>query len=381
MNKCSYPEAVVRVLDSYRQVKRERKRDMRKKEKTGSVSAYMNQFGKYFRKNWQLYIIFLLPGLLLTLIFKYLPMLGIIIAFEEYSPFLGYFDSKWIGAYNFKRLFSSTEFLRLLVNTLKLSGYNLLWSFFPPIILALLLNRVRSAKIKRNAQLIFYLPYFISTIVLAGMIRLFFSPVGPINAIFGTSIDFMSESKWFRSLYIGSGIWQTIGWSSIIYTSTLAGVSQDLIEAAKIDGATIIQQIRNVELPALKPVIVIQFILSAGNIMSIGFEKVYAMQTDLNKITSDIIPTYVYRLGLEMGDYGYSTAVGLFNSIVNLILLVAVWIGAGKKRYLVAVSPLIVAVLVCIAGPTFNYQMRYIMPVMFSVPFLAGLFVQSMREL
>ena len=186
---------------------------------------------------------------------------------------------------------------------------------------------------------------------------------------------------WFRSLYIGSGIWQTIGWSSIIYTSTLAGVSQDLIEAAKIDGATIIQQIRNVELPALKPVIVIQFILSAGNIMSIGFEKVYAMQTDLNKITSDIIPTYVYRLGLEMGDYGYSTAVGLFNSIVNLILLVAVWIGAGKKRYLVAVSPLIVAVLVCIAGPTFNYQMRYIMPVMFSVPFLAGLFVQSMREL
>lgn len=156
------------------------------------------------------------------------------------------------------------------------------------------------------------------------MIRLFFSPVGPINAIFGTSIDFMSESKWFRSLYIGSGIWQTIGWSSIIYTSTLAGVSQDLIEAAKIDGATIFQQIRNVELPALKPVIVIQFILSAGNIMSIGFEKVYAMQTDLNKITSDIIPTYVYRLGLEMGDYGYSTAVGLFNSIVNLILLVAV---------------------------------------------------------
>ena len=228
---------------------------MRKKEKTGSVSAYMNQFGKYFRKNWQLYIIFLLPGLLLTLIFKYLPMLGIIIAFEEYSPFLGYFDSKWIGAYNFKRLFSSTEFLRLLVNTLKLSGYNLLWSFFPPIILALLLNRVRSAKIKRNAQLVFYLPYFISTIVLAGMIRLFFSPVGPINAIFGTSIDFMSESKWFRSLYIGSGIWQTIGWSSIIYTSTLAGVSQDLIEAAKIDGANELQVFVKIMLPLAKPVI------------------------------------------------------------------------------------------------------------------------------
>lgn len=134
----------------------------------------------------------------------------------------------------------------------------------------------------------------------------------------------MSEPSWFRTLYIGSGIWQGAGWASIIYTATLSGVSQELIDAAKIDGATILQQIRHVELPALKPVIVIQFILSAGNIMSIGFEKVYAMQTDLNKVTSDIIPTYVYRLGLEMGDYGYSTAVGLFNSVINLILLIAV---------------------------------------------------------
>lgn len=287
------------------------------------MTANCKKFGNYFRRHWQLYLIFLLPGLLLTVIFKYLPMLGVVIAFEDYSPFLGYLRSKWIGLYNFRRLFSSTEFFRLLINTLKLSGYNLIWSFFPPIILALLLNRVRP-RFRRKAQLIFYLPYFISTIVLAGMIRLFFSPVGPVNTIFGTHIDFMSEPGWFRTLYIGSGIWQCIGWSSIIYSSTLAGVSQDLIEAARIDGATILQQIRNVELPALKPVIVIQFILSAGNIMSIGFEKVYAMQTDLNMATSDIIPTYVYRMGLEMGDYGYSTAVGLFNSVVNLILLIAV---------------------------------------------------------
>ena len=275
-------------------------------------------------KNWQLYIIFLLPALLMTIIFKYLPMLGIIIAFEEYSPIKGYFGSDWIGLYNFKRLFSSTEFGRLLLNTLKLSGYNLIWSFVPPIILALLLYRVQRAGLRKKAQLVVYLPYFISTIVLAGMVRLFFSPVGPINGLFGTTVDFMAESSWFRTLYIGSGIWQCAGWSSIIYSATLAGVSQELIDAAKIDGATIIQQIRNVELPALRPVIVIQFILSAGNIMSIGFEKVYAMQTDLNKVTSDIIPTYVYRLGLEMGDYGYSTAVGLFNSVINLILLVAV---------------------------------------------------------
>lgn len=287
-------------------------------------APYFYRFGKYVKKNWQLYLIFLMPAFLLTLIFKYLPMFGIIIAFEEYSPLQGYFGSQWIGLYNFKRLFSSTEFGRLFLNTLKLSGYNLIWSFFPPIILALLLNRISRAGLRRKAQLIVYLPYFISTIVLAGMIRLFFSSVGPINSILGTTIDFMSEPSWFRTLYIGSGIWQGAGWASIIYTATLSGVSQELIDAAKIDGATILQQIRHVELPALKPVIVIQFILSAGNIMSIGFEKVYAMQTDLNKVTSDIIPTYVYRLGLEMGDYGYSTAVGLFNSMINLILLIAV---------------------------------------------------------
>ena len=294
------------------------------KVKVKTEEGYWKRFGKYFVKNWQLYIIFLLPALLMTIIFKYLPMLGIIIAFEEYSPIKGYFGSDWIGLYNFKRLFSSTEFGRLLLNTLKLSGYNLIWSFVPPIILALLLYRVQRVGLRKKAQLVVYLPYFISTIVLAGMVRLFFSPVGPINGLFGTTVDFMAESSWFRTLYIGSGIWQCAGWSSIIYSATLAGVSQELIDAAKIDGATIIQQIRNVELPALRPVIVIQFILSAGNIMSIGFEKVYAMQTDLNKVTSDIIPTYVYRLGLEMGDYGYSTAVGLFNSVINLILLVAV---------------------------------------------------------
>ena len=294
------------------------------KMRSSNKQGYFKRFSIYFVKNWQLYIIFLFPALLLTIVFKYLPMLGIIIAFEEYSPIRGYLGSEWIGLYNFRRLFSSTEFGRLLLNTLKLSGYNLVWGFFPPIILALLLYRVQSNKLRKMAQLVVYLPYFISTIVLAGMVRLFFSPVGPINGLFGSKVDFMAEAGWFRTLYIGSGIWQCAGWSSIIYSATLAGVSQELIDAARIDGATILQQIRNVELPALKPVIVFQFILSAGNIMSIGFEKVYAMQTDLNKITSDIIPTYVYRMGLEMGDYGYSTAVGLFNSVVNLILLVAV---------------------------------------------------------
>jgi putative aldouronate transport system permease protein len=288
------------------------------------TSKKKTSFGAYFTRNWQLYVIFLLPALILTFIFKYLPMFGIIIAFENYSPIQGFFGSKWIGLYNFHRLFASTEFPRLLLNTIKLSTYNLLWSFFPPIVLALLLNQVVHASRRTNIQLVLYLPYFISTIVLAGMVRLFFSPVGPINQLFGTSVDFMAEPSWFRTLYIGSGIWQTTGWSSIIYTATLANVSPELIDAAKIDGATLIQRIRNVDLPALRPVIIIQFVLSAGNIMSIGFEKVYAMQTSLNMPTSDIIATYVYRMGLENGDYGYSTAVGLFNSVVNLIILLIV---------------------------------------------------------
>lgn len=170
------------------------------KVKVKTEEGYWKRFGKYFVKNWQLYIIFLLPALLMTIIFKYLPMLGIIIAFEEYSPIKGYFGSDWIGLYNFKRLFSSTEFGRLLLNTLKLSGYNLIWSFFPPIILALLLYRVQRVGLRKKAQLVVYLPYFISTIVLAGMVRLFFSPVGPINGLFGTTVDFMAESSWFRTL-------------------------------------------------------------------------------------------------------------------------------------------------------------------------------------
>lgn len=292
--------------------------------KEQSRRNWFTRFGHYFINNWQLYILFMLPAFALTIIFKYLPMGGILIAFEEYSPIKGLFGSDWIGLANFERFLSSTEFWRLLGNTLKLSIYNLAWGFFPPILLAFLLYRVQHPGLRKKSQLIVYLPNFISIIVLSGMIRLFLSPVGPLNGMLGTSTDFMTEAGMFRSIYIASGIWQTAGWASIIYSAALSGVSQELIDAAKIDGASLLKQIRHVELPALKPIIVIQFILSAGNIMSIGFEKVYSLQTDLNKAASEIIPTYVYRLGLVMGDYGYSTAVGLFNSVINLILLLAV---------------------------------------------------------
>ena len=278
----------------------------------------------YLKQNWQLYIIFLMPALLLTIIFRYLPMGGILIAFQKYSPIKGILHSEWVGFKNFQRFLSSPDFMKYLVNTLKLSIYGLLWGFPIPILLAFLLNRVESKNIKKNVQLVLYLPNFISVIVLCGMVRILLSVTGPVNLLLGTNINFMTMPSAFRTIYIASGIWQGAGWASIMYTASLSNASQELKEAAQIDGANILQQIKAVEWPAIKDMVVIQFILSAGNIMSIGFEKAYALQTDLNLSTSEIIATYVYKKGLLDGDYSFSTAVGLFNTVINVILLLTV---------------------------------------------------------
>ena len=281
----------------------------------------------YIKKNWQLYIFFLMPALLLTVIFKYLPMGGVLIAFEDYNVIDGIFGSEWVGLEYFRRFLSSPDFMNYLMNTLKLSLFGLLWGFPVPIILALLLNRIRLAGIRKKIQLLIYAPNFISVIVLCGMVRMFLSPVGPINQALGLDTNWMTMPEAFRSIYIVSGIWQTAGWASIMYTAALSNASKDLEEAAIVDGANIFQQIRYVELPAIKNIVVIQFILQAGNIMSIGFEKAYALQTDMNIPASEILSTYVYKIGLLNGDYGYSTAVGLFNSVINVILLIAVnWV-------------------------------------------------------
>ena len=278
----------------------------------------------YVRKNWQLYVFFLMPALVFTIIFKYLPLGGILMAFEDYNVRLGLLGSEWVGLDYFKRFLSSPDFMSYLLNTLKLSLYGLLWGFPMPIILALLLNQIRSVGIKKKIQLLIYAPNFISVIVLCGMVRMFLSPVGPLNQILGTSTNWMTMPEAFRTIYIASGIWQGAGWASIMYTAALSNVSKELEEAAMLDGANVLQQIWYVQLPAIKNIIVIQFILSAGNIMSVGFEKAYALQTGMNLPTSEIISTYVYKIGLLNGDYGYSTAVGIFNSIINVILLLVV---------------------------------------------------------
>ena len=278
----------------------------------------------YIVHHWQLYVFFLGPALILTIIFKYFPMGGIMIAFQKYNPIKGIWGSQWVGFKYFERFLSSPDFLRYLSNTLKLSIYGLLWGFPIPILLALLLNRIDSSKIKQKIQLVLYLPNFISVIVLCGLVRIILSVTGPVNLLLGTSINFLTLPEWFRPVYIISGIWQGAGWASIMYTASLANASKELKEAAQIDGANIFQQIKAVEWPAIKDMVVIQFILQAGNIMSVGFEKAYALQTDLNLTSAEIISTYVYKKGLLDGDYSFSTAVGLFNTVINVILLVSV---------------------------------------------------------
>lgn len=277
----------------------------------------------YMRQHWQLYLIFMLPAVVLTIVFRYLPMGGILIAFTEYNPIRGILGSEWVGFDHFTRFLSSPDFMQYLSNTLKLSVFGLLWGFPAPILLAFLLNRVMSSGIKQKIQLILYMPNFISVIVLCGIVRILLSPTGMLNMLLGTSYNFMTMPEAFRTIYIASGIWQGAGWASIIYTAALSNANKELKEAAVLDGANIIQQIKAVEWPAIKDTVLIQFIMSVGNIMSVGFEKAYALQTDLNLNSSEIISTYVYKKGLLDGDYGFSTAVGLFNTVINVILLVS----------------------------------------------------------
>ncbi|MET1031417.1 ABC transporter permease [Domibacillus tundrae] len=282
---------------------------------------------QYVRQNYLLYL-FLLPAVLLTLIFKYVPMYGALIAFKDFSPMKGIWGSDWVGFEHFQSFLTSPNFYDIFMNTLKLSFYGLVLGFPIPILLALMLNQIRRQRVKKNLQLVLYAPNFISVVVITGMLFIFLSPNGMVNTLITLIMDkpvsFMTEPEYFRSVYILSGIWQAAGWSSIIYVAALANVDPQLHDAATIDGASLLQRIWHIDLPTLKPVMAVLFILAAGGIMAIGFEKAYLMQTDMNIPSSEILPTYVYKVGLQAGDYAYSTAIGLFNSVINLILLVFV---------------------------------------------------------
>ena len=273
----------------------------------------------------------LAPVLLYYILFHYWPMYGAQIAFRDYKASRGFTGSEWVGLEWFLRFFSAPTFWRMIKNTVLLSLFSLLWSFPVPIILALLLNQMRFQRFKRVTQTVLYAPHFISTMVICGMIRIFLSPSGGlINLIAGTSIDFLTESSAFRTIYIASGIWQDAGWGIIIYMATLANIDTSLYEAAKVDGASLFQRIRHIDIPGLTSIMVLNLIMSAGSLMNVGFEKVWLLQTDLNKATSDVISVYVYQQGIENAKYSYSTAVGLFNTVINIILLLLVNRMAGR---------------------------------------------------
>lgn len=280
------------------------------------------------RKHWQLYIM-VLPALIYILLFAYKPMYGILIAFQDYSLKKGIWGSPWVGFDNFVRIFHSYWFPIILKNTLSISILSLVIGFPVPVILSLLVNELRSEKVKKVFQTVAYAPHFISTVVVCGMIILFLNPnTGIINlairALGGESVYFMQKAEYFPWIYVLSGVWQEAGWGAIIYFAALSGVDKSLLEAAEIDGAGRIQKILYVNLPVLVPTIMIMFILRCGQLLGVGYEKAFLLQTTTNLSGSEVISTYVYKMGLVNSDFSFSTAVGLFNSVVNGIILIVV---------------------------------------------------------
>ncbi|WP_342426160.1 ABC transporter permease subunit [Paenibacillus sp. FSL L8-0158] len=280
------------------------------------------------KRDYELYL-FLLPIIIIYLVFKYYPMYGIQIAFKDFSPSRGIWGSEWVGFKHFIDFFDSYNFWMIMTNTLTLSVLSLVFSFPAPIIIAIMLNQMLAKRYKKIVQTVIYAPHFISTVVLVGMLNVFLSPnSGIVNHIItlfgGDPIMFMADEGWFRPLYILSGVWQETGFATIIYLAALAGVNPELHEAAIMDGASKWKRVMHVDIPSILPTIVILLILALGNIMGIGFEKAFLMQNDLNYATSNIIPTYVYEIGIQKAQYSFSTAIGLFNSVVNIILIITV---------------------------------------------------------
>ncbi|MCV4232652.1 ABC transporter permease subunit [Virgibacillus sp. LDC1] len=288
----------------------------------------MNRTRKKLMKHWQFYLLVFFP-LVYIILFKYVPMFGVLIAFKEYNVVQGIFGSPWVGFDYFRQLFDAPFFWQYVRNTLEISLYGLLVGFPAPILLALALNEIRNGRFKKTVQMVTYAPYFISTVVIVSILIVNLSPnTGLMSNLFRAlgleTVDFLGVPELFKSIYVWSDVWQFTGYGAIIYIAALAGVNPDLYEAARVDGATRLQKIINIDIPSLFPVIVILLILNLGNLMSLGFEKIYLMQNPLNQNTSEVISTYVYKVGLLGANFSFSAAIGLFNSIINFILLVIV---------------------------------------------------------
>lgn len=288
-------------------------------------------------RNWELYL-FIMPALIYLILYCYYPMLGIRIAFLDYRISKGIEGSEWVGLKHFIKFIENPACRTLIKNTLTISVYSLIVGFPFPIIFALILNELRVGKLKKIVQTVTYAPHFISIVVMVSMITLFLNQdMGIINKMIGLvgigPYDFMAKASWFPSIYVFSGIWQNFGWSSVIYLSALSGVSIELHEAAMIDGANKLRRIWHINLPGIRPTITIMLILQAGNLMTVGFEKAFLMQNALNTETSEIISTFVYKMGLLYSQFSFATAIGLFNAVINLILLLGVNIAIRKLGY------------------------------------------------
>lgn len=286
---------------------------------------FLRRFGQDIKTNWILYVM-ILPVVAYYVLFSYVPMAGIQLAFKKYRIKDGIWGSPWVGFDHFERFFSSYNFSTLILNTLAISIYCLIIGAVVPVLFSVLINYVRGKKWKKTLQMVTYLPYFISNVVMVGMLGIFLGDSGIINVLLQKlglqAIPFLSSGKLFRDVYAWSGVWQGLGYSSVIYIAALSGVDQQIHEAAIVDGASIWRRIWHIDLVELRPTILVLFIMSLGNVINVGYEKVLLMQNALNTTTSEILSTYIYKVGLINSDYGFSTAVGLFNSLVSMVLLV-----------------------------------------------------------
>lgn len=308
-----------------------------KKQPRNNIDEYTLQKKKstqktwrQIRNHWQLYVLLLLP-LLYVIMFKYTPMYGILMGFKQYNPSKGIAGSPWVGLKWFQMFWESPQFTRLLGNTVTISLYSLIGNLIPPIILAIAVNEMRHKTVKKSVQLITYMPHFLSIVVITSILQQILSNNGVVNNVLAAlgfdKISFLGKPELFSHIYVWTGVWQNVGYNAIIYIAALAGISPELREAAEIDGANIWQRIWHIDLPGIMPTAVILLIMGTANVLNVGFEKIFLLQNDLNMRASDVISTYVYRVGLKNMEYSLATAIGLFQSGVSALVLCLVnWV-------------------------------------------------------